>query len=387
MTTAATSPFSSQTNHNKRRLFVEPLAFGLGMIAFWLWTVVIQQQQQQQELGYEAGEENVTALSSSSIIATTGHNDSIPPVLHDNKQPVTIYGHVHMAQTAGSNINGALAAQYERVCGSKGYSYDAYQFNLRVERQYQAQTADESPPLLITDLGGPNDLIRKAYPSKNGGGGIWNRGNVPLTVLDEIGYEDCDYISLEMDWQGWNTRFHNHHDDDNDDENWNLELHVPCRDPLAHLMALCRQEHPNTTFDCDAANLSDEIEKCLGGSNNESPLSSSHSPITNRFHADLNQTFALKCFEPIPVDNYLEYMGERLQPKQRPATYQYRFTTPANRHRPLAVSECIWDDQYAAVAEEVRRLLNDLPYFQWCRECLADPHRNLLFSKTTIMQE
>ena len=32
-----------------------------------------------------------------------------------------IFGHVHMAKTAGSEINGELAAHYERVCGHKGY--------------------------------------------------------------------------------------------------------------------------------------------------------------------------------------------------------------------------------------------------------------------------
>ena len=42
-----------------------------------------------------------------------------------------IYGHVHMAKTGGSFVNGALALNYERVCGEKGYSYDAFQANWR----------------------------------------------------------------------------------------------------------------------------------------------------------------------------------------------------------------------------------------------------------------
>jgi hypothetical protein len=42
-----------------------------------------------------------------------------------------LYGHVHMAQTRGSDLNGALALNYERVCGHKGYSYDAFQANER----------------------------------------------------------------------------------------------------------------------------------------------------------------------------------------------------------------------------------------------------------------
>ena len=44
-------------------------------------------------------------------------------------QPDTIFGLLHMAKTAGTTINGQLANQFERVCGNKGWSYDAYQAN------------------------------------------------------------------------------------------------------------------------------------------------------------------------------------------------------------------------------------------------------------------
>lgn len=38
----------------------------------------------------------------------------------DNKTTAKgiIYGHVHMAKTGGSSINGRLALQFERVCGT-----------------------------------------------------------------------------------------------------------------------------------------------------------------------------------------------------------------------------------------------------------------------------
>lgn len=45
----------------------------------------------------------------------------------------TIYGFVHIPKTAGSNINGELALSFERVCGNKGYSYDAVNHNARVK--------------------------------------------------------------------------------------------------------------------------------------------------------------------------------------------------------------------------------------------------------------
>ena len=44
----------------------------------------------------------------------------------------TVVGHVHVAKTAGTSLNGLLASRYERVCGHKGYSYDSYGANLRM---------------------------------------------------------------------------------------------------------------------------------------------------------------------------------------------------------------------------------------------------------------
>ncbi len=32
---------------------------------------------------------------------------------------IRIYGHVHMAKTGGTELNGLLAMGYERVCGHK----------------------------------------------------------------------------------------------------------------------------------------------------------------------------------------------------------------------------------------------------------------------------
>jgi hypothetical protein len=37
-----------------------------------------------------------------------------------------------MAKTGGTELNGLLASNFERVCGHKGYSHDYYQFNERV---------------------------------------------------------------------------------------------------------------------------------------------------------------------------------------------------------------------------------------------------------------
>ena len=41
------------------------------------------------------------------------------------------FGHVHIAKTGGTTLNGVLAMKYQRICGNKGYSYDYYQANKR----------------------------------------------------------------------------------------------------------------------------------------------------------------------------------------------------------------------------------------------------------------
>lgn len=46
-----------------------------------------------------------------------------------------LFGHVHMAKTGGTSLNGILANRFERVCGHKGSSYDAYQSNERAKRK------------------------------------------------------------------------------------------------------------------------------------------------------------------------------------------------------------------------------------------------------------
>ena len=146
----------------------------------------------------------------------------------------TVYGHLHYAKTAGTTLNGRLASQYERVCGNRGYSYDAYQFNQRVEQQLHQHNRTSIP----AQQTGQKDAINKAFEQN------WNRGRVPPAVMEEIGYENCDYISLEDRWTVWDRLLlHN-----NNDNRWKLELHIPCRDPLDHLLSQCN--HRRHTFDC-----------------------------------------------------------------------------------------------------------------------------------------
>ena len=57
---------------------------------------------------------NELATTTTSILRTTNET-TLGYVRYDK-----IIGHLHFAKTAGSTVNGELAAHYERVCGHKG---------------------------------------------------------------------------------------------------------------------------------------------------------------------------------------------------------------------------------------------------------------------------
>jgi hypothetical protein len=230
-----------------------------------------------------------------------------------------VYGHVHVAKTAGTEINGELALHFERVCGHKGWSYDAYQFNERVKAR-----------------GANSDLISEHYKG-------FNRGRVPDQVMDKIGYEDCDYISFESPWQIWG-KFK---------ELPSLEVHVPCREPLSHLMSQCN--FIGRRFNCSSDDLPNEIRKCL--------------VLYGRFSRALGEqnNTNLKCFNPIPIEPYLEFMSKRLQRKRiNDSTYFHR-TTNKPRNKDL---ECIWNEP--DVVTQVRDImLQNYDFYGFCDECMG----------------
>jgi len=112
--------------------------------------------------------------------------------------PTVIYGHVHMAKTGGTLINGNLSAHYERICGHKGYSYAAFNTNQRFKPPSQ-----EAPYYLG-----------------------FNRAHVAIGVMNRIDYHDCDWISFEQNWNRW-LQF----------QNWNIPM-SPVEDPVDHPMQL-----------------------------------------------------------------------------------------------------------------------------------------------------
>ena len=69
-------------------------------------------------------------------------------------------------------INGIAANKFERVCGHKGYSYDAFHDNDKAA----------------------NIVAKGGTPTPEGRSRVW------WTEMDDIGYEDCDWVSNEVNY-------------------------------------------------------------------------------------------------------------------------------------------------------------------------------------------
>mmetsp|Transcript_429 Transcript_429/g.567 ORF Transcript_429/g.567 Transcript_429/m.567 type:complete len:238 (+) Transcript_429:166-879(+) len=225
-----------------------------------------------------------------------------------------------MARTAGSYLNGALALNYERVCGHKGYSYDAFQVNERYKKN----------PAHVDSWG-------KHFKD-------YSRFRVPVHIMDEIGYEDCDWISNELGWQWWN-KF----------QSWKviLELHLPCRTPVDHMRSNCNAEELEINCQGD---LPGQIQKCMHN--------------YERFHPSLNDSkkfpnFQLKCFNQSLLSTYVEYMGTKLQRKRVQSEFTYRPPDPPRKTK----NRCLQTNETAR-SQINAYLTNKLDYFKFCDACL-----------------
>ena len=269
-----------------------------------------------------------TILSSESFKTLTSTSSTTP--CHHSGNPTIVYGHLHMAKTAGTTINAKLALLYERVCGNKGFSFNAYQRN-EINKQ-EAQMFHG------------NALAKP----------------IPMEDITNWGLEDCDYISMETaefdaEGHGYPPFWEQTSNDLYRKANLTMELHIPCRDPLEHLMSLCNYKRKE--FNCSNPDLEQEFWRCntLGRS--------------LRFHINFTKLphVVTKCFNPIPADTYIHYMGQRLQPR-RVTDVLVNISTNRPRQRD---SECIWKDQNQHVRDQMLKIMLDMDYYKYCSNCIG----------------
>ena len=247
-------------------------------------------------------------------VALKTKSDSHPPIL---------YGHVHVAKTGGTSLNGIMANRFERVCGHKGYSYDAFQDNEQAKRKEKEG--------------------KEIHPE--------GRSRVFPNTMKEIGFEDCDYISQEDNWQFWTNTFGN-----GTFHGMKMELHVPCRNRLDHLMSQCNYRGKNIA--CDAKTdeeLFKSVKECFVF-------------LLDRYDHALLKHFDVRCFDfKKQFNNYTSYMSGILQKRRFQSTPYVKRDT--NRPRNKA-NECIWENR--AVLEKIDKyLLETVPYYQFCNDCMG----------------
>jgi hypothetical protein len=139
--------------------------------------------------------------------------------------------------------------------GHKGYTYDAYQQNERAKNQ--------------------TGIVKESRTK-------WSRTRVNPHEMTIIGYEDCDYISHEVTWKFWEDTF-----GDGKFHGMRMELHVPCRNRIEHLMSQCNHHVPEKlNVACDAITdkeLFESVKNCLIG--------------MYRYNRALLEHFEVKCFD------------------------------------------------------------------------------------------
>jgi len=252
------------------------------------------------------------------------------------KQP--IFGLLHMFKTAGTEINGELAMHYERVCGNKGYSYDAYQANRRTE---EARTKENCTAV----QGCVRDSMTKLYDTEKR-----NRGRIDPKLMTEIGFEDCDYVAIEVKHTFWESQFL-----PVGGPATKKELHIPCRkDPVDHLMSMAN--HLQKKFLCSTKNLKAETKRLIS--------------TWGRFHQSLLQlgpNMTVKCFNPIPIEPYLEYMSNKLQRRKIESAYIHRESNKQKRNKE---NECVWKNEVVRNMVE-KILVEEDSYFSYCKTCLG----------------
>jgi len=242
-------------------------------------------------------------------------------------RPDIIFGHVHVAKTGGSTINGILANKFEFVCGNKGNSFDAYRFN---------ELAKHGTNFTIENGYGRNDEFGHAGRDR-----------------DQYGYEDCDYISREVDWSAWTDDF-----EGGKLHNITMELHVPCRDPLEHLMSQCN--YRGRSINCGASSdeeFLDSVDDCVLGTDG-----------MDRYSNELKKHFPVKCFDfKKSFTTYVDYMSTKLVKRRfESSPYKMRATNePRNKD-----DECLWKrPDLMKIARAF--LLHEFEYYQFCEECIG----------------
>ena len=142
-----------------------------------------------------------------------------------------------------------------------------------------------------------------------------------------------------------------------------MELHVPCRDPIDHLMSQCNYAENSRKFKkqdlaCDAATDEEffaSVRSCFVY-------------LGVRYNQDLEKHFDVKCYAyKNQFTGYVDYLSENLVKRRFEAGEYVRRETNDPRDKE---SECIW--KRPDLLEKTRKyLLEHVDYYRFCDKCLG----------------
>jgi len=250
--------------------------------------------------------------------STSNNNTNVgPSIPGEYVYPNIMYGHVHMAKTGGTSVNGIFSNKFERVCGNKGHSYNAYSKN---EHAKQIK-------------------------------GKVHSDGVNRKIVNEIGFENCDYLSHEIHWTFWINKF-----GDGKFHGIPMELHIPCRDRIDHLMSQCNFVHLELA--CDASSdeeFFESVEECFTN-------------LKGRYHHNMGKHFDIKCIDfKKQFTTYTQYMADKLQPRRLESAPFVKRETNRPRNK---TNECIWG-RPDLFEKTNAYLLENVPYYQFCDTCMG----------------
>ena len=236
-------------------------------------------------------------------------------------RPNKLFGYVHIGKAGGTNLNSLFANVFERVCGNKGYSFESYRENEVAKH------------------------LGNGYPVEGFNG-------MNIDKMKSMGFEDCDYVASEENYNFWIKNFGN--------ESFHgvpMELHVPCRDRIDHVMSQCN--YHSYSLDCAITSNEDFFrtieEKCF-------------ERIYQRYQHVLKDHFDVKCFDvKKQFTTYASHMSQLLERKR----FQSVPFIPRLSNRPRnRTKECIWS-RPDLIEKLEKYLLENVPYYQFCEDCMG----------------
>lgn len=302
---------------------------------------------------------------------------SSPPTTNTNNNNI-LYGHVHIHKTGGTFLNYFLAHTYRNICGNKGWSFDAYQRNIIFEKQRKASDVNNTSN--STSIAHATAAI------------VTYSDTYSRQQMDTWGFEECDYVSSENGLDFWTRRFGSA---SQWPSNVPLQLHVPCRDPVDHLLSQCNHRLPTGVdsslywprlfFECTGGKLTMDTADITSPTSASVPSNETirmleevmdscmfAGVIRRELNDDFVQQFraGVKCFdyERLRDGDYLDFLDTVLVPRRIPiVNYTPRLS---NRPRNVDREACIWRN--ASVQQQLRSyMIEHYSYYAYCDRCLG----------------